>query len=307
MLLLLSGILAGFGIALMSAINDRLRRHLEVPFLTAFVSFSVGLVVIVLIAAFSGDLFSFRTDAFNIAPLWVWTGGLLGMMSLSAAVLVFPKLGAVQAAVTPILGQVVMGVLIDTFGWMNAKPIALSPGRMLGVALVLAGVLVAVVLPNLKALKKDKGGAGLWLWRGVGVFGGMCAATQTAVNGELGQLLSSPLNAATVSFLGGVLGLAAAVSVFEKSWGKLAAPMHDKPVWIWLGGGLSAGFIYAGIWLAPQIGTGSVVVLMLTGSVTGSLLVDKFGLFGAPRKGIKAAQIAGVAVLLAGVACIRLV
>lgn len=303
----LIGILAGFFTALMSAVNDRLRRHLGVPFLTALVSFFVGLVVVVLMALVFGDLLGFRSDAFDRTPWWAWLGGFLGMMSLSAVVLVFPRLGAMQAAVLPILGQVLAGLLIDSFGWLNAPQTAFSGSRMLGAVLVLTGVFVAVVLPDWRAGGQDKSGRHLWLWRAVGVLGGVCMAVQAAVNGELGRVLASPLNASVVSFLGGTLGLALIVSFFEKSWANLAKPMNGEPWWIWLGGVFSALFISISIWLVPKIGTGSVVVLMLTGSVAGGLLVDTFGLFGAPKKPLRWQKVAGVALLLAGVGCIRLI
>lgn len=306
MISLLIGIMAGLGAAMMTAINDRLRAHLDVPFLTAFVSFLAGLLTIILIALLSGDMLSFLSSDFEVIPWWTWVGGLLGMVSLSTVVLIFPKLGAVQTAVMPIVGQIVMGVLIDTFGWLNAKQIALSSSRIVGVGLVLLGVFVAVVLPNLKTLKAQKAGATLWLWRGVGVLGGMCAATQTAVNGELGRLLSSPINATVVSFLGGTLGLVVVVLLIEKSFARLTTPMQGKPIWIWFGGVLSALFIYTSIWLVPQIGTGQVVILMLIGSICGSLLVDQFGLFGVARKPVALMQVLGVVLLLIGVGCVRL-
>lgn len=303
----LIGILAGLGIAMMSAINERLRRHLDALFLTACVSFSVGLAMIMLIALLGSDGLVFERVRLAAVPWWAWCGGLLGVMSLSAAVLTFPKLGAVQAAVMAILGQVSAGLLVDSFGWLGAPYTPFSGSRFLGLSLVLAGIWVAVVLPAKNTIFGGQGGGRLWLWRALGVFGGACNAVQAAVNGKLGQVLDSPVSATVVSFLVGALGLWTLVLVYEKSIKSLAKPMQDKPFWIWLGGAVSALFIYASIWLVPQIGTGSAVLLLLTGSIFGSLLVDRFGLFGVDKKPVKAMQMGGAALLLAGVACIRLI
>lgn len=302
----LIGILAGFCIALMSAVNERLRAHLGAPFLTACVSFTVGLAFILPMAVFGGGTFPFSGETAAAAPWWAWCGGLLGLMSLSAVVITFPKLGAVQAAVMPILGQMLAGVMIDAFGWLNAPQTAFSGSRLFGVLLVLAGIFAAVVLPNRRTLHAQADGR-IWLWRSVGVFGGACMATQAAVNGELGQILASPASAAAVSFLVGTAGLWLLVLLYEKSADRLVRPMQGKPVWIWLGGGLSALFIYASARLVPQIGTGSVVVLMLAGSVSGSLLVDKFGLLGVAKKPVGLPHLTGTALLLAGVGLIRLI
>ncbi len=296
------GILAGFAIACQSAMNARLRQHLQSPFLTSFVSFLVGFLFILLLALMWGDKVAWSGQLLMSVPFWAWWGGLLGMMSLSSIVLIFPKLGAVQTAVMPILGQVIAGVVIDSFGWFHAPKIAFSPIKMIGVVLVV----VAVVLPNMHALKSTQDSKEFWLWRGIGVFGGVCMATQAAINGKLGEALQSPIHSAVMSFLVGTMGLFLVVTFYEKSWSNLKTPQKGKPWWMWLGGVLAGLFIYASIWLVPKIGTGSVVMLMLLGSILGSLFVDRFGWFGVDKKPIKAVQIIGIILMFIGVACVRL-
>ncbi len=296
------GILAGFAIACQSAMNARLRRHLQAPFLTSFVSFLAGLLFILLLALMWGDKVAWSRQLLMAVPFWAWWGGLLGMMSLSSAILIFPKLGAVQTAIMPILGQVVAGVVIDSFGWFHAPKVAPSPIKVVGVVLVV----VAVVLPNMHALKSTQSSKEFWLWRGIGVFGGACMATQAAINGRLGEALKSPIHSTVMSFLVGAIGLFLVVTFYEKSWSNLKAPQQDKPWWMWFGGVLAGLFIYASIWLVPKIGTGSVVMLMLLGSILGSLLIDKFGWLGVDKKPIQAVQILGIVLMFAGVACVRL-
>ncbi|MDD0824226.1 DMT family transporter [Mannheimia sp. AT1] len=305
MITFIIGILAGVGIAFQSAVNARLRLHLGSPFLTSLVSFSVGLTFLFTLSLLLNKPLQFHQNIFEIAPFWAWTGGFLGMIALTINVLIFPKLGGVQTAVMPILGQVIMGILIDSFGWLNAPQIAFSGNRILGIALVLLGVFVAVVLPNLRTLKNKTGGNELWLWRAVGVLGGISMATQAAVNGELGNVLGSPLSSAIVSFLVGTLGLLFVVIFYEKSVVNLVKSTKEQPFWMWLGGVLAGSFIFASVWLVPQIGTGSVVMLMLLGLISGSILVDRFGLFSVVKKAILPSQIIGIVLLLAGVACIR--
>ncbi len=116
----------------------------------------------------------------------------------------------------PILGQVLMGVLIDTFAWLNSPYIAFTASRLFGIGLVLFGVWIAVVLPHLSGLKR-KENANLWLWRAVGILGGTALATQAAVNGEFGRQPGSSLGAATVSFGVGAIGLLLVVLFYEKA------------------------------------------------------------------------------------------
>lgn len=141
----------------------------------------------------------------------------------------------------------------------------------------------------------------------MGIVGGIALATQAAVNGELGRQLGSSLSAATTSFFVGVIGLFLMVLYYEKSLPNLFKSAKTQPIWIWSGGILGSLFILSGVYLVPQIGTGSVVMLVLSGLICGSLLVDKFGLFGVAKKPILFTHLLGVILLLAGVACIRLV
>lgn len=118
----------------------------------------------------------------------------------------------------------------------------------------------------------------------MGVFGGIALATQAAVNGEIGRQLGSPLSGAVVSFLVGAGVLFIIALCYEKSLANLTKPIQGQPFWIWGGGILGALFIWAGVYLVPKIGTGQVVMLVLSGLICGSLLVDKLGLFGVAKR-----------------------
>ena len=56
---------------------------------------------------------------FSTEPWWIWIGGALGVIYLTGNIVLFPKLGSVQTVIMPILGQIVMSMLIDNFGWFT--------------------------------------------------------------------------------------------------------------------------------------------------------------------------------------------
>ena len=60
------------------------------------------------------------------------------------------------------------------------------------------------------------------------------------------------------------------------------------------------------MFLVNQIGNGQTVVLALFGQITGSLLVQQFGLFNSIKNRIQPLQIIGLMVMIAGVFLIRL-
>lgn len=306
MLAIFIGILAGMGIGLQTAVNSRLRGFLGSPFLTSFVSFSIGAITLLLLLLFTGQPLILDSQLIETIPTWAWFGGVLGMIGLTGNVLLFPKLGGVQTAVMPILGQVLMGSLIDSFGWFNSPQADFSLNRLLGIILVLSGVFTAVVLPNIRLLRENQE-KGLWIWRAAGVVVGMVMALQTAINGELGRLVHSASYAATVSMLGGMSSILLIVLFYERSFHQFSQAFgKGKPCWIWSGGVLGAIYISVGAWLVQFVGTGGTVVLMLCGLISVSLLIDKFGWLGVQKKIVQAVQLLGLALLLGGVAFIRL-
>ena len=72
-------------------------------------------------------------------PAWAWAGGALGVLFVAAGSWLVARIGAARTALLVIAGQMVSGALLDTLrlGWEGAGP------RALGVAVILAGVLLA--------------------------------------------------------------------------------------------------------------------------------------------------------------------
>mgnify|MGYP001245480914 CR=1 FL=1 len=202
-------------------------------------------------------------------------------------------------------------MLVDNFGWVGGVRHSLNAMRIVGAVLFAVGVIMAVAVKawieakksrlDLLSLKKSQ----RLPWQLLGIFTGMLSATQTAINGHLGVILGSAEKSALVSFLIGTLALW--IIVFGKehrvSFSKKRA---DYPWWVWLGGILGAIFVFGNAFLAPLIGTGLTVVVVLIGMISGSLLVDQFGWLKAPKQPLVPIQLGGILVMIVGVALIKL-
>ncbi len=73
-----------------------------------------------------------------------------GPVYVTSNVFLFPRLGACRHVILPIRGQILTGVVIDSFGWFYAVQIPMSPIRVLGIIVTILGLFVAVVLPSLR-------------------------------------------------------------------------------------------------------------------------------------------------------------
>lgn len=304
-------LVAGAGLPVQTTINTRLGARIGAVFSASLVSFSVGTVVLLLALALTRPDVDRR--ALGEAPWWVWIGGLCGVVFLTANILLMRRLGAAAAVVLPVVGQVIGGVVLDTLGAFGTTRVPLTVVRGLATLLVVAGAAL-VNLPTGGAVRPrtssrvDEGGparVGVWLLAGLALVTGTLSATQTAVNGSLGVRAGSPLVAATVSFAVGTVALGVLVALTRAPLG-LGRVARTEPWWIWSGGALGAVFVLINASVAPLLGTGLTVSVVLAGQLTGGILVDRFGVLGAPRRDVTPARVIGLVLVLAGVSAVRL-
>ncbi|ABJ56756.1 DMT family transporter [Oenococcus oeni] len=310
------GLSIGIGLPMQTAINSRLRNAFSSPLLSSMTSFTIGTIFLALVALLITHSLEIGVDLIKNQPWWIWVGGLLGVIYLTGNILLFPHLGGVQTVIMPIVGQIIMSMLIDNFGWFYSPTHALNIIRILGALLVLLGVFLAISAQKLFSARKEiisdnsllqnSNRNSQWFWRIGGIVTGMFSASQTAINGHLGTVLNSAVKAAFVSFLIGSIALWIIVAVVEHGYHFAPAFNRKFPWWIWIGGLIGALFVLGNAYLVPLIGTGFTVVIVLLGQITGSMLVDQFGWFAAKRNPIVPLQVLGIILMVIGIVLIKL-
>jgi transporter family-2 protein len=130
---------AGVMIPFQAGINTQLAQLVGSPIRAAFVSFVVGMLALLVLSFFV--LKPLPSGArLGGAPWWLWTGGLFGAFYVAGNIFSAPKLGAATLIAAIVAGQSLASLLIDEYGWVGFKEHHVTPGRALGMALVLAGV-----------------------------------------------------------------------------------------------------------------------------------------------------------------------
>jgi transporter family-2 protein len=140
-LYLLVCLLAGALMPLQAGVNAQLARWVGSPVTASLVSFAVGtLALLVYTLAARPQLPALA--ALASAPWWVWVGGLLGGVFVTAAAAFAPRLGAATFISITIAGQVLVSILLDHFGIVGfaARPVTVP--RLLGALLLIVGVLL---------------------------------------------------------------------------------------------------------------------------------------------------------------------
>jgi transporter family-2 protein len=132
----------GCMIPLQAAINNQLKAHLDhSTLLASFVSFAVGTLALAAAAAVSGQRWQALSGIAQAKP-WQLTGGLLGAVFVFGTTLLVPRIGVAKMLSLIIAGQVCVSLVMDHQGWLGLAVREFTIPRVLGSALVIAGVLL---------------------------------------------------------------------------------------------------------------------------------------------------------------------
>ncbi len=289
-------LLVGCLLALQAAANVQLATALTSPVSASALQLGIGAALLVALAAVAGSLGAFG-DLGGAEP-WSLAGGLGSALYITAGIVLFPRIGAVAAVGLFVAGQMLASILLDGFGWLGIAREAPGALTLAGAAAIVAGTWLVV---------QAQGGARrpLRAWIALGLVAGAALPVQGAINARLRAELDAPIAVAAFSFLVATAAMALVLAA-TRSPAPRVAPLRGVPWWGWLGGLCGATYVTAVFLLIPEIGAAPTVALTVAGQQVASVLVDRHGLLRLPRRPITARRLAGVSVLLAGVALIQL-
>lgn len=137
----LTAIAGGF-VALQAPINSMLGKQVG-TFQAAFVSFTLGTIVLALIAGLVAGGYGTIGQARELSWYYL-TGGLLGAIYVTTVLVTVRSLGAGGVVAATITGQLTMSVLADHFGWLGVTRDPVSALKLVGVVLLGLGTYLVV-------------------------------------------------------------------------------------------------------------------------------------------------------------------
>lgn len=139
--LAIAALAAGALVPFQAGSNAALGRALGHPLWATVASLLVSLLVVlpvILVMRPPMPLF----HQLGSLPLWAWFGGVAGVIFITSALILTPRLGATSFIVCVIAGQMLTSLLIDHFGLMGLPVKEANLGRIGGVLLIFAGTLM---------------------------------------------------------------------------------------------------------------------------------------------------------------------
>jgi len=133
-------VLVGAGLTIQVGMNATVSLVTGSPLVAVIVNFVVGLAALLAVAVVSGV--HWMPGAAAVVPTWAWFGGLLGAAYVAATTIAGPKLGAAMLLALTLAGQMAAALLVDHYGAIGFPQSPVTPLRLLGAVLLVAGVVL---------------------------------------------------------------------------------------------------------------------------------------------------------------------
>ncbi|MFI5755589.1 DMT family transporter [Streptomyces sp. NPDC051569] len=272
-LYIVMAVLVGMVIPVQARINGELSHRLDDGITAATLSFTCGLILMTLAAAFSPRLRqSLRTlgaaARSGRLPLRYLAAGLFGASFALAQSTTALITGVAVFTVSAIAGQTLSGLVVDSVGFGGGIRQRPAGRRLLGAALILVSAVVAT-LPQLSAAA----GPGALLPALVPLVAGFLLGFQQAMNGVSGAVAGSPLAATWMNFFVGAISLGLVWIIKTLIQGPPAEPLPSSG-WVYLGGLCGVVFIGASAYLVRRIGVLLLGMGSIAGQLAGSIVLD---------------------------------
>lgn len=134
---MVAGALVPFQAGSNAALGKAIGHPLWATMLSLLISIVLTLIVIVFLKLTKPEI-----STLSNVPYWAWAGGIIGVIYITSALMLTPRLGATSFIVCVIAGQLIASLVIDSFGLVGLAAKEINPARILGVTCVFIGSLI---------------------------------------------------------------------------------------------------------------------------------------------------------------------
>jgi transporter family-2 protein len=137
----------------------------------------------------------------------------------------------------------------------------------------------------------------LWL---LALFSGALIPVQAAANAALSKSIHGNVSFAALTLFA-VAALVTAVSVLAAGLPfPSVAELRAAPWWSYTGGLIVAFYVFTITFLAPRLGVGTAIALIVTGQIAAALAIDHFGLLRSLTFPLTMSRVAGAVLMVVG-------
>ena len=264
--------LSGALIALQARANGELSHRLDNGLQAALVSFSTGLLIILIITPFSPHIKEgIRNLKAAIAhkeiARWKLFAGALGGSFVAIQTQIVPLIGVAIYSVASIAGQTAMSLVVDRIGLTGGGKKLISPRRVIAAVLTVLAVLVSVWdridANNLSMIAVT-----------AGCVAGAVVGVQRALNGQINEHSHQSFTTSLLNFITGTSFLVILILIAIALGKNKLSPLPAGPWWIYTGGVIGVIYIAFTSTVVQHLGVLTFTLFSVGGQLAASLIID---------------------------------
>ena len=139
-LIILIGLAGGIAVGLQSPLASMMSQRIGTLESIFIVHIGGAIVVLIPLLFYGGG----KLGQWRTVPWYALFAGVFGLVVIGAVSYMIPRIGVAGSIITVVSGQLLVGSILDHFGWLGAAERPLDPARVLGLIVVLVGVWLTV-------------------------------------------------------------------------------------------------------------------------------------------------------------------
>jgi len=123
-------------------LNTRLGKLTGGPLMGSLLSFSVGLVCLLILNLGINSSSIWQLKPASATPLYIWLGGFLGAIFVAYITWVNQQQGVALTFALVVSGQIFSSLVIDHYGLLGSAVRAITLEKMVGATLIIIGIIL---------------------------------------------------------------------------------------------------------------------------------------------------------------------
>jgi transporter family-2 protein len=138
--IILIGLVGGVAVGLQSPMASMISQRIGTLESVFIIHLGGAIVALVPLLFYGGG----KLGEWRNLPWYTLVAGAFGLVVIGTVSYMIPRVGVAASIITIVAGQLLVGTILDSFGWLGAAEKTLDPTRLLGLAVVLVGVWLTV-------------------------------------------------------------------------------------------------------------------------------------------------------------------
>jgi len=141
-LLLLLTLFAGALLPVQAILNTRMGRQTGGPLMGSLISFSVGLICLLVLNMITNPGGIMNVKPSGVTPWFLWLGGFLGAIFVGYITWVNQQQGVALTFALVVTGQIFCSLVVDHFGLFGSAISTISVPKIIGATLLIVGIIL---------------------------------------------------------------------------------------------------------------------------------------------------------------------